>query len=814
MKYDGKIDIALGHAYNSKVWKNKKMLWSDFLKKIAEPVRTSETFKEFISASKAEQHKIKDVGGYVAGYLRGGKRLLSSVVHKQMLTLDIDFAHANLWDDFSMVFGNASILHATHKHCEASPRYRILMPLSREVAPEEYVACARKVAEIIGIDLFDNTTFDVNRLMFWPSVPKDVEYYMEWQDGEWLDPDYILGLYADWRDSSLWATSDLKMAEIHDATKKQEDPELKKGIVGAWCRTYGIAEAIEKFLPDVYEPSTEGRYTYMKGTTASGLIVYDDKFAYSHHGTDPCSGKLSNSFDLVRVHLFGHLDHDSQREGVKSKSFEAMEAMARDDKATKKTIAKEKISSASYDFGDLDDVDDLMGLSKHDDIEDEDPEGSEEDTEWMADLEVDGKSNYLSSANNLNLIFANDPRLKNAFKSNLFDSKKYISHTMPWRRITKSEPIKNVDYSGVRNYIESVYGITGSLKIEDSLNLAFEKNSFHPVQQYLGSLQWDKVPRVDSLLIDLFGAQDNIYTREAIRKMLVASVARVFKAGTKHDLVLVLVGREQGTGKSSFIKRLGREWFSDTFMTVHGKEALEQIQGSWIIEMAELSGLKKAEVESIKHFISKQEDNFRPAYAKTSETFPRQCTFWGTTNSKDFLRDPSGNRRFMPIDVHDVKVTENAKMLEFLQDDDLLDQIWAEAVHLYRSNEPLYLSREAERIAVMEQRLHSETDERAGIVEQYLETPLPSKWDEMDLYDRREYLSNEDMRVKGTEIRDVVCVAEIWCECLGKDKSDLSRYNSREINDIMKGHPEWEASKSTKSFKLYGTQKYFIRKLM
>ena len=802
MKYDGTLDIATGATAGSKVWKNKKMLWSDFLKRIAEPVRTSETFKEFISTTKQEQHRIKDVGGYVGGYLRGGKRTLTSVLHRQLLTLDIDFAHINLWDDFTMLFSNAAILHATHKHSEQSPRYRLIMPLSREVTPDEYVACARKVAEIVGIELFDNTTFDINRLMFWSSVPRDVDYYMEWQDGEWIDADYLLSLYVDWTDSSAWATSDLKMAEIFDASKKQEDPELKKGVIGAFCRTYTISEAIDKFIPEIYEASTEGRYTYTQGTTASGVIVYDDKYTYSHHGTDPTSGKLCNAWDLIRIHLYGHLDTDA-KDGAKLKSFAAMEDLARSDKETKKIIAKEKLSEAKYDFND-------------EDIYDEADEFAEEDREWMTELEVDGKSNYLSSANNLNLIFANDPRLKNVFRSNLFDSKKYVFGNLAWRRVPKPEPIKNVDFSGVRNYIESVYGITGSLKIDDSLNLAFEKQSYHPVQQYLSALQWDGQQRIDTLLIDLFGAPDNIYTREAIRKQLTASVARVFRAGCKYDLVLVLAGKEQGTGKSSFIKRLGREWFSDTFMTVHGKEALEQIQGSWIIEMAELAGLRKSDIESVKHFISKQEDNFRPAYAKTSETFARQCTFWGSTNTKDFLRDPSGNRRFMPIDVHDIKVTENPKLIEFLNDDSMLDQIWAEAVHLFRSNETLYLSREAEIIAEQEQRLHSESDERAGIIEHYLETLLPAKWDTMDIFERREFLSTseDDLKIKATEYRDVVCVAEIWCECLGKDRADMDRYKTRDLNDIMKTHPEWEASKSTKYFKLYGTQKYYSRKLM
>jgi putative DNA primase/helicase len=797
MIYDGKIDIAEGRSAESKVWKNKNILWSDFLKRLADPVVTTETFKEFIAANKQEQHRIKDVGGYVGGYLAGGKRSINSVGHRRLLTLDIDFAHIHLWDDFEMMFDNAAILHATHKHSPESPRYRLIMPLSRDVSPEEYVAISRKIAGTIGIDLFDNTTFDVNRLMFWASIPKDVEYYFQYQDGPWLDADKVLAQYIDWKDSSLWATSDAKMTEIYNAAKKQEDPELKKGVIGAFCRTYTIEEGIEKFLPEIYTPTSGGRYTYSKGTTASGLITYDSKFAYSHHGTDPCSGKLCNVWDLVRIHLFGHLDFDAQ-EGSKLKSFIAMEDMVRDDKETRKTIASERVSEAKYDFEDSDLFPETV---------------EEESVDWMTDLEVDGKGNYLSSAGNLSLIFSNDIRLKGKLRLNLFDNKNYITATMPWRRINSPEPISNVDYSGIRNYIECIYGITGTLKIDDALNLEFHKQSFHPIRDYLKSLEWDGAKRIDTLLIDLFGAPDNIYTREAIRKQLVASVARVYNPGVKYDMVLVLCGKAQGTGKSSFIDWLGKGWASDSFMGWTGKESMEQLHGVWLMEIAELSGFKKADLESIKHYITKREDQFRPAYGRTTETYPRQTVFWGTTNTKDFLRD-SENRRFNPIDVHDIKVVDNPKMLKVFSDGEFLHQIWAEAVHLYRNNEPLILSPEAEVIAQKEQLLHAESDDRMGIIDKFLNIPLPTGWDDMEIFERQSYLSEDDeMRVPGKFQRQYICVAEIWSECMGKNKQDLDRYKSREYNDIMRSLPDWEPSKSTRNFKHYGVQKYYFRKL-
>lgn len=795
MKYDGQIDIATGLSAQAKNWKNIRITWTELVSRLKEEHKTQETLKEFLAATKEEQSRIKDVGGYVGGYLEGGKRKSDTVKYRQLITLDIDFAHRDLWDDYQMLFGNAAVLHGTHKHCDTSPRFRLIMPLSRKCTPDEYVAIARKVAGTLGIDLFDRSTFETARLMFWPSNPRDVDYFFRFQDGPWLDADEVLSSYPDWTDSSLWPTADREIKEIKNGAKKQEDPSLKKGIIGAFCRTYSITDAIETFLSDVYSPTAfPDRYTYTKGTTSAGLIVYDDKFAYSHHGTDPCGGKLCNSFDLVRIHKFGDLDGDTDK-GSTPKSFIAMEDLARKDKRVKKIIASENLQDAKYDFTEGSDV-----------ME------TEEDLEWMQELEVDPKGGYKPIAQNLNLIFSHDSRLRGLFKQNDFDGKKYVFGTLPWRRVPYPEPVKNVDFAGVRNYVEIIYGIAAANKIEDSLELEFEKNHYHPILDYLKSLDWDGTPRIDNLLIHYFGAEDNIYNREAIRKTLVGAVARVFTPGIKFDLVLTLISPTQGTGKSSFFKALGKSWFSDTFLSVNGKDSFEQLQGTWIMEMAELAGLKKADIESIKHFISKQEDIFRPAYARVPETFPRQCVFVATTNENAFLRDPSGNRRFMPVDIWNKKLIDNEELKEFLTNDYEIDQVWAEAVHLFRKGEKLYLSPESEKIATVEQSMHSEVDERRGIVEDYIDRLLPTNWDDMDIFERRNYLE-DPLSPNGKIQRDYVCVAEIWCECLGKAKEDMDRYKTREINDILRGLDGWEQIGTTRTFPLYGKQKYYARKL-
>ena len=809
IKYDDKIDVATGAGAGSRTWRNRKMKWSALVERLLQPHYTTETIAQFLRLSKEDQGKIKDVGGYVGGYLRAGRRKPANLVHRQLITLDIDFAKADIWENLTRDFDNAALLHGTHKHTDESPRYRLIMPLNREVSYDEYLAIGRAVAGTIGIELFDNTGFQPERLMFWPSSPSDVEYYSEFQDGPWLDADEILNSYVDWKDSSAWPTSVTETERVKGVADKQADPNEKRGIVGSFCRAYTIEEAIETFLTDKYAETTDGRYTYLEGSAASGLVTYNGKFAFSHHGTDPCSGKLCNSFDLVRIHKYGHLDPDTKPAG-KAPSFKEMELLATSDKKVKTTIAADLLDSARVDFAiNLTEEQMLLAdVSPAEAVPEKTKKEKHEAVKWMGDMDVDNRGNYLSSSHNLNLIFANDPRIKKIFKYNAFSGKAYLVSSPPWRHITEPEPVRNVDNAGVRNYIETLYGISGIQKIKDSMLLEFEKQKYHPVREYFSSLVWDGTPRVDYFLSDFFGVESTLYHREAIRKTLVGGVARILNPGVKFDLVLTLVGG-QGTGKSTFVTKMGKGWSSDTFMTVSGKEAFEQIQGFWIIEIAELSGFKKSDVESVKHYLSKQEDSYRPAYAEGTETFKRQCIFIATTNNKDFLKDPTGDRRFLPVNVD-----SPAAMMDIFTELTPLyvDQLWAEAVSLFKDGEPLFMSKEAEEQAKVKQRQHSESDYRRGLVEEYLSIPLPEDWDSRTLEERRMFITSEDkLAEKGSITRDYVCVAELWCECLGKAKADMDRYKTVAINDILRSLEGWEQSSSTKRFSIYGTQKYYKR---
>ena len=793
MQHDGKIDIATGRSRHETAWKNKAVLWSELVKRISTTHRTPETYDEYIASKPGRQDEIKDVGGFVGAYLQGGKRRKGSAVHRQLLTLDIDFYKSNVWEDFTLLYGNAAAIYSTHKHNPQAPRYRLLIPLSREVFADEYIAIARKVAGSLNIENFDNTTFQPERLMYWPSTAKDGEFFTDSQDGPWLDADAVLRSYRDWTDSSEWPVSARYTAQITREIKKQGDPLEKPGLIGAFCRTYTIEAAIEKFLADVYEAcDAAGRYTYKEGSTSGGLILYDDKYAYSHHGTDPASNKLCNAFDLVRLHLFGLKDEDAKPDTqiTKLPSFTAMTDFCMKDKDVRKRVAGEKFESAKQDFIDAD-----LG---NDDAEPENPD-------WMEGLEVNRKGVAFSTINNIVTVLNNDPKLKGSFAFNDFEKREIALRDLPWRKLSKGKYLTDKDDAALRHYFENVYGISGIQKIRDGVDIVLMANVFHPVRDYLKALKWDGVGRVDTLLVDYMGADDSPYTRAVTRKWLAAAVARIFEPGVKFDNVLTLIGA-QGRKKSMLFDKLGREWYSDSFTTVQGTGAFEQLQGTWIMEMAELAGLRRADVETVKHFVSKREDRYRVAYGRRLEYFPRQCVFGATTNDRTPLQDSTGGRRWWVVKID---ITEPVKDPFVDMTTKEIGQIWAEAVHYYNQDEPLYLTGETEKRAQIEQLEATDTDERAGLVRNYLNTLLPTNWESMDVYERREFLKGGDLIPEGTIKRKTVCALEIWVEVMGGSVKDFKRLDAKAIHDIMRNMKYWEPANHKQRVHPYGVQRVY-----
>ncbi len=785
VQYDKSLDLALGNSRKTKVWKNRPMLWSELLDRMGTTVRTAESLAEYRAMTKDQQSERKDQGGFVGGYCNEGSR--SNIRFRSVLCLDADYADNDLWSDWCMLYGNAGAVYSTHKHTPEKPRLRLVVPLSRDVDPDEYQAIGRRVADTLGIDKFDDTSYQPQRVMYWPSTSRDGQFIFDYLDAPMLNPDEVLATYHNWKDVSSWPMSSRVTQIVKTSASKQKDPLEKGGIVGAFCRAYyPIQEAIELFVPDYVPSDDPSRYTYTEGSTAAGVIIYDDKFTYSHHATDPASGVLCNAWELVRLHSFIDLDAniDPDTPMASRPSYKAMAQFASEDKKVTAQIIADRMEEASMDFAD--EVIDINGA------------------DWKEKLKVTEKGALAQTIENAVIILRHDPRLKDCLAYNEMDHNIVSLKSLPWRTIKGASQWIDTDDAALRFYMERLYGMTGKDRIFDAVNVVAQERSFHPVRDYLNSTKWDGVPRVDTLLIDYLGADDTAYTRAVTRKTLVAAVARVFKPGCKFDYMLTLRGK-QGLGKSAIIAKLGGPWFSDTFTTMQGKDAYEQVQGVWIMEVGELAGMRKAEAETIKLYISKQVDRFRPAYGRRLQEFPRQCVFIGTTNETQFLRDTTGNRRFWVVDTPNEPTHDMWDELT----DETIKQIWAEAVELYNAGEKLYLSKSLEKAARAVQESYEEENPRAGIVADYLDRLLPVGWDDMDSFARREWLESGSV---GEVKRTSVCTLEIWVEALGGNPDRIDRYGAKEIRDIMASFPEWRhQGNKQKTRKPYGRQRYFER---
>ena len=781
IKHDRALDLALGNNRKTKKWRNGPMMWSALLDRLSVTTRTPEAVAEYKKLSRDEQSRIKDVGGFVGGYCNHGSR--SDIRHRSLLCLDADFADADLWADWSLLYGYAAAVYSTHKHTPDKPRLRLVVPLARNVDPDEYQAIGRRVAATLGIDKFDDTSYQPQRMMYWPSTSRDGAYLFDYIDANWLDPDEVLATYHDWRDVSSWPMSSRVADVVKKTAAKQKDPLTKGGLVGAFCRAYSIHEAIEAYIP-TYTPCDEpNRYTYTEGSTAAGVVIYDDKFSFSHHATDPSSGQLCNAWDLVRLHQFHELDADTDPDAAASSrpSYKAMAQLVSEDKRVKAQIVADKMAEAAEDFEVLAD-----------------------EKDWREKLAITEKGVLAQTIDNVVIILNNDPKLAGRLALNEMEHQIVTQRSLPWDRSTTLRQWNDADDAALRYYLERTYGLSGKDRIFDAVNVVAKQHAFHPVREYLDRCEWDGVPRVETLLVDYLGAEDSAYTRAVTRKTLVAAVARIYRPGCKFDYMLTLRGR-QGLGKSALIAKLGGQWFSDSFTTLQGKDAYEQVLGVWIMEVGELAGMRKAEAETIKLYISKQVDRFRPAYGRRTQEFPRQCIFIGTTNEHTFLRDVTGNRRFWVVDTPDAPAVDMW--------DDLTPEkvalIWGEAVEMFRRGEKLYLPKDLERVAREVQETYEEENPREGIVVAYLDRALPEGWDDLDLYARRAWLETDAV---GTVPRTHVCTLEIWAEALGGNPDKLDRYGSKEIRDIMARQHEWRhKGNDLRTIKPYGRQRYFER---
>lgn len=802
MKYDRKIQISTAGSRKSTSWKTSQLMWSEYCSKLKTPVKSTETLQEYLGYTKAKQDELKDVGGFVGGSLSGTRRKANAVTGRDLVTLDFDnVPRGGTKDVLKRVssLGCGAAVYSTRKHSDFAPRLRIILPIDKTITADEYEPIARKLADMIGISFADPTTFEASRLMYWPSCSSDAEYVCEIYDKPFLNSKAILNMYDDWHDVSTWPQVPGVEAIEKRRLAKQENPLAKNGIIGAFCRSYTITEAMTHFIPGMYdETEMPGRYTYTGGTTAGGAIVYDgDLFLYSHHATDPCSGQLVNAWDLIRLHMYGDRD-DNAKDGTpisKMPSYIAMKSLATTDKKVTDLLAKERIDAAdkAFNTGDSD--------------ENTEPAGEDtEDTGWISKLALDGNGLIKKTINNAVLILENDPRLKGKIAIDTFASQGVAMGALPWNSCDEQRPWSDNDDANYANYMEQYYDIKGRELLSQALIITSGRHEFSNVKKYLTGLKWDGQKRLETLLSDYLGAEDSPYTRAVMRKTLCAAVARALNDMVKFDNMPIITG-PQGIGKSTFLRTLGKSWFSDSLTTFEGKDAAELIQGMWIVEVGELTAMSKQETNMVKQFLSKVDDIYRVPYGRRTGRYPRRCVFFGTSNESEFLKDNTGNRRFWPIDAGVIEPVKS--VWDDLPDE--VDQIWAEAYMYYLLGEKLFLPKEIEEMAESTQEHHSDSSAIDGIIKDYLDTMVPENWLQMSVQQRKMFLNGNAHTEGALVCMDRVCIAQIWVEALNGDLKHLKAQNKNEISGVLRKIRGWEKGKNSIRCGPYGVQKGYQR---
>lgn len=794
------LKIARAGTCKARLWTNEEVTWSQLVARCASVRRCDHTAAEYAAATRATRARLKDGEGFVGGYLRDGVRHADHVECRSLLTLDLDHgateALATLRDLYT---GVSWLVYSTHSHTEAAPRLRVIMPLSRDVSTDEYEPVARRVAADIGITAVDAASYRVAQLMYLPSAPADAPVVFVSNPGAALDVDAQLRRYVDPFDVSAWPRAPQEEVVIRRDCRAQGDPADKPGVVGAFCSCYSITEAMDTFLPGVYATTGRSdRRTYTGGSGFGGCVIYDDKYMYSHHDTDPAGKQCVNAFDMVRLHRYGREDTDpAGYDRVTSRpSYKAMTDLAAADPRVKSAMVARHVGprlSAEADFADLDTEGAAAAAAP-----------------WMADLDTSRTGVIKSTAANIVTILNNDTRLRGKLWYNEFSGEVVAEPGLPWA--TEGGKWTNADDARLRVYLERRYNVSSNAKVSDAFVEVTQSNRRHPVREYFDSLRWDGVKRLETLFIDLLGAEDSKYVRAASVLPFVAAVRRVYRPGAKFDICLVLQGPE-GCGKSTVFEVMGGPWFIDSITTFDGKAAMEQIQGSLIVELSELTAMDKVTTERVKQFLSSSCDKYRGAYQARVEEHPRQCVFVGSTNQEYFLRSETGDRRFNPVRVEPSrsKFTNTADRRRWLEDN--RDQLWAEAVDLHRRGMKLYLRPDIEAEAVRAQRGANvdNLDPMAGQLEGYLDTPVPTDWESRSLMSRRNYYRADRYEVPGSATRDTVAPVEFMCECLGIDPGDTQRLRAtaRNVRRYLRELGWTEGKMLTLS--IYGRQNVFNR---
>jgi putative DNA primase/helicase len=809
---------------------NKVIAWPKFCERLGAPTIDTLTSEQYHRLSQKDRHERKNQGWFVAGTFKDGIRRQSNIEGRSMLCYDIDECSPELFEALTAEVATGYLaerehfIYTTRSHTPENPRVRVVVPLSREIKPEEFGPICRIVAFKIdeSMQQIDPVSFRITQLMFLPSRSKDGEFITNWRHGGVLNPDDVLASFAtDYsRDYSRLPRSPREASKLREHGVKVGDPRKKRGIIGAWCRAHSITELLAEHWADLYEPgdaTVDGtlRYSYKPGSTTNGVLIYEDTWAYSHQSSDPLSNILVNAWDLERILRFGHLDKFCEQDDWdhgdprKVPSYKAMLEWAQED-----TDTNWELQQADYDAETA--ADDMaVEADPEEAAADTAPVVLAPDRSWERQLETTGDGIVKSTLHNIITILENAVHFQGAFAHNAFVNRTVLRRLMGSRRLNRStgavrdalngDPLQDVHVAIARSILEAPHGpgkVGWGLRVSahnmnEAVDVVALRNRFHPVRDFMQSCKWDGVPRLRKLLATYWHTPDDEYHAQVGYLFTLAAVARVHEPGHKFDFVPIFHGPE-GLLKSTAIMVLaGQDWYGEfNEGDMRGsREIIEKLVGKLMVEMSELTAMldDRRSSETIKAFVSSSTDRARLAYRRNEAEFPRQNITLGTTNKKEFLRDLTGNRRFWPVEVlQRIDVEGVRRDRELLWAEALAEYQWwrRQPAHLdLRVPLPLFLTGEAAAMALRLQGMKMQASEHAsrqGIIAAWLDQPVPQSQSKPGWRpDGSEDPPVDEPRV----LRQRVCLHDVRYFAL--DDHDSRRASPRDLSLVMSHVEGW-----------------------
>lgn len=764
---DRTFAIAYGKNRTALHWKQSAVTWGEIRAWMNDPV----------------DHK--DTTGYVLGTLRpttrvhsknhdpctGIHRVKDGVESRSVLALDIDSPSPDFLDRMDLTFPYAAIMHTTYSSAPDAPRYRLLIPTDRAMAPDEYIVAAKQVMSTLGESQFDSGSDQPERFMYKPAAQERSWFHFWEYDGEVAQVSHLL------RDFD----PDLSTKTFPPPTKTKRNPFEIEGVIGAFNRAYEDWDLLISTYELPYEKVSEDRYHLVGSASEAGMgpMAGATGFMYSHHTSDPAYGRTCSAFDLVRLHRFGELDEGEPRQTPVNK-LPSQTAML--DLASIDPRVTAEMVGVDFDAVMSDEID---------------------DSSWKLKLRRAPRSGkFVDCIQNWDLVVDNDPLFQKLYFNEMSLSPE-LSESPPWRQVTKhSHVVSNVDRWEFVHYIEREYGIAASrARIDALIDTKAGRQTMNPVREYLEGLTWDGTPRVEECLP---GVEPTDWTRRVARMVLAAAVARIYDPGCKWDHTLVLFGLE-GLGKSWWIDRLARG-YTASLGRLDNKDTLLTLQRSWIVVADEGHSLRKDDQDIQKEFLTRTADVFRMPYDRETVVHPRHCVIWSTTNDETFLRRQEGNRRFL--------IVQCANSVDFdSMTDYYVDQLWAEAVHLYQAGEPLFFRGEEKEKASAERERFVEEDSLVGVIQEYLDQKVPVDWWDKSPDLRQQWRSDHAQGFEPDGIMEIdrVCSRQIWVEAMGQ-RMPPRRTDLLDITNALRQIPGWEAVPDLARIPGYGPQRTFIRK--